>query len=215
MTAPKLNQSIWSISMPERIKRLPISATGFPMPRFVHWQDGKLDFRGTGPDKMTMAVKRSLCWICGQPLGVHKAFLIGPMCAVNRCISEPPSNLECARYPARACPFLTTPNAKRNAKDLPEERVTSAGAIMRNPGAVAVWITKAFTAFRHDGSVLFRLSEPERVHWFVEWRPATRAEVDRSIETGLPFLIGEAKRRGVDPAETLQELARVQHLLPA
>jgi hypothetical protein len=215
MTAPKLNQPILSIPMPDRTKCLPISATGFPVPWFAHGQDGKPDFRVTGPDQMTMAVKRSLCWICGQPLGVHKAFLIGPMCAVNRCISEPPSHLECARYPARACPFLTTPNAKRNAKDLPEERVTSAGAIMRNPGAVAVWITKTLTASRHDGSVLFRLSEPERVRWFVEWRPATRAKVDRSIETGLPFLIAEAKRQGVDPADTLQEFARVQHLLPA
>jgi hypothetical protein len=215
MTAPKLNRSIWSIPMPDRIKCLPIAATGLPVPWFVHWQDRKPDFRAIGPAKMTMAVERSLCWSFGQPLGIHKAFLIGPMCAVNRCISEPPSHLECADYAARACPFLTTPNAKRVSKDLPEERVTPGGAIMRNPGPVAVWITKTLKAFRHDGSVLFRLGEPERVRWFAEGRPATRAEVDRSIETGLPFLIGEAKRRGVDPAETLQELARVQHLLQA
>jgi hypothetical protein len=215
MAGQNLNQAIWSIPMPDRIKRLPISPTGFPVPWFVAWRDGVPDFRVIGPDKMVQAVNRKLCWICGQPLGVRKAFLIGPMCAVNRCISEPPSHLECADYAARACPFLTTPHAKRNAKDLPDERVTPAGAIMRNPGAVAVWITKSFKAFRHDGSVLFRLGEPEKVMWFAEGRTATRAEVQHSIDTGLPLLIEEAKRQGVDPAETLQEIVRVEPLLPA
>jgi len=70
----KLNQSIWSIPMPDRIKRLPISATGFPVPWFVAWIDGLPDFRVIGPDKMVQAVNRKLCWVCGQPLGVHKAF---------------------------------------------------------------------------------------------------------------------------------------------
>ena len=83
-TKAKLNQAICSIPMPDRIKRLPISETGYPVPWFVAWLDGKADFRVIGPDKLAQAVKRSLCWTCGQPLGQYNAFLIGPMCAITR-----------------------------------------------------------------------------------------------------------------------------------
>jgi hypothetical protein len=211
-----LNQALWSIPTPDRIKHRPISRTGFYVPWFVYvsHETGEPDFRVIGPGKMEQAVKRNLCWICGGALGVHRASVIGAMCAVNRCISEPPAHFECAEYAARACPFLANPRAKRNEKNLPEERIEPAGTIRRNPGVVAVWVAREIKPFRHEHSVLFRLGEPERVLWFAEGRPATRAEVLHSIDTGLPLLYDEADRQGIDRAEVLKDIDAVEKWFP-
>lgn len=206
----KLNQAIWSIPMPDRIKRLPISPTGYPVPWFVAWIDGKPDFRVIGPDRLVPAIKRKLCWVCGQPMGLHMAFTIGPMCSITRTIAEPPAHLECADYSVRACPFLSTPRMRRNEKDLPENRVDAAGLpIMRNPGAVAIWITKtarAVRAGRGNEGILFELGDPERVLWFAQGRTATRAEVLESIDTGFALLMQEATKEGPDAVLDLNKM---------
>jgi hypothetical protein len=216
MTA-KLNQAIWSIPVPDRIKRLPISPTGFYVPWFVSWIDGLPEFRAFDGDKMVAAVNRKLCWVCGQPLGQYKAFTIGPMCAINRTIAEPPSHLECAEYSVRACPFLSTPRARRNEKDLPAHENPAGNMILRNPGAVAIWVCKEFSVTRDldQHGVLFRLGVPEAVHWFAEGRKATRAEVLHSIETGLPILRAEAEREGPEAVADLDKMiAQASPLLP-
>lgn len=214
---PKLNQAIWSIPMPDRIKRLPISATGFPVPWFVAWLDGESDFRVIGPGKLVQAVNRKLCWVCGQPMGVHKAFPIGPMCAINRNIAEPPCHFECAEYAVRACPFLSNPRMRRNEKDLPDGHREPAGVmIRRNPGAIAIWVTRDYRCVRESNGVLFRLGDPERVLWFAEGRKATRAEVLHSIETGLPLLYEAAEADGPDAVAAIPKMvARAETYLPA
>jgi hypothetical protein len=223
-----LNQSLWSIPTPDRIKRLPISPTGFYVPWFVQWfkgrepcdyGSGEPDFRVVDSRKMEQALRRNLCWICGGPLGVHRASVIGPMCALNRCISEPPSHTDCAEYAAHACPFLATPRAKRNEKDLPDERVAPSGMIRRNPGAIGVWVARKVTPFRQEQSILFRLGEPENVLWFAQGRKATRAEVLDSIDSGLPLLRAEGKRQGLGEAAVEEEIVRgmteIERWLPA
>jgi hypothetical protein len=216
MDKTKLNQAIWSIPMPDRIKRLAVSTSGYPVPWFVAWIDGAPDFRVIGEGTPEQAIKRSLCWICGQPLGQYKAFPIGPMCAINRTISEPPAHLDCAEYCVRACPFLSNPRMRRHERDLPEERRVPPGTmIRRNPGAVAVWVTKTFRCVRASDGALIRLGDPVSVHWYAEGRKATRAEVVHSIETGLPSLRVEAEREGLDAVRELEAcVARVQPLLP-
>jgi hypothetical protein len=87
------NRSVDVATMPDRIRRLPISPTGFPVPWFVEWfqirkpcpaGDGVPDFRVVDPTKMAVAVKKNRCWVCGQPRSVvFKAFVIGPMCALS------------------------------------------------------------------------------------------------------------------------------------
>jgi hypothetical protein len=216
MDQTKLNQAIWSIPIPDWIKRLRISSTGFPVPWFVSWFEGAPDFRIASTEKLVQAVNRKLCWVCGQPLGQYKAFTIGPMCAITRTISEPPAHLECAEYAVRACPFLTKPRMRRNEKDLPPDRRAPPGiAIRRNPGAVCIWVTKEFRAVRHGDGVLFDLGDPASVHWYAEGRQATRAEIDHSIETGLPLLEADAERNGPDAiADLHKRIAWVQQLLP-
>lgn len=216
--------------LPPRIARLPTDHRGFPVPWFVQWFSkdseptefgtGEPDFRVADQRKLLRAVKESRCWICGDILGIHKAFTIGSMCAINRVISEPPQHRDCAIFAATACPFLTNPRMRRNEKDLPEKRVEAAGtALKRNPGVACVWITKSFRLFKpHRGNtgVLFALGDPEEVLWFAEGRPATRNEVWTSIESGLPSLRDEARLQGAHAVQALErQRERTMPLLPA
>ena len=213
--------------MPARIAKLPRDHRGFPVPWFVAYFDEERgercepypDFRVIDTPKIGRAVRERRCWVCGEPLGIHKAFVIGPMCAINRVISEPPSHRECAEYAARACPFLARPRMRRNETDLPGPVEQAAGFVLkRNPGAVAVWITRTFKPFRpHAGNagVLFQIGAPETVLWFAHGRAATRAEVLASIDSGYPSLLELAQAEGGEAVAALerQRLA-VMPLLP-
>src|SRR5215510_13198920 len=170
----ELNASIRAIPLPTRMRHLPISATGYPVPWFVNWLDGEPDFRVVGPGRIGRAIRADLCWLCGETLGKFKAFTIGPMCAVNRVSSEPPSHRECAEYAVQACPFLTRPRMRRNEKDVPEDRIDPAGIMIpRNPGVALIWITRDYSPFRaRGGGYLFHLDEPESLHFYAEGRPA-------------------------------------------
>lgn len=180
--------------LPHRMAGLPIDERGYPVPYFVAWVDGKPDHRIADGDKMPTAVKLGLCWLCGQPLGRFKSFCIGPMCSITRTISEPPSHLECGRYAAQACPWMTRPRAKRRDSNLPEGIIDSPGeCLKRNPGAVCLWTTLSFTAHRVGAQFLFTLGAAEQTEWYAEGRPATRAEVDESISSGLHLLRGPAE----------------------
>lgn len=217
----------FAVPLPRYMKALAIDHRGFPVPWFVTWfKDGQPtdygvgepDFRVVDPAKIARAVKQSLCWVCGGKMGAYKAFVIGPMCAVNRTISEPPSHLECAHFSARVCPFLSQPRMRRNEKELPSHDGMPGVGLKRNPGVACVWVTKTFTAFRAGGEggsrdgVLFRLGDPESVEWWAEGREATQAEVVSSITSGFPSLLEPAEQEGL-PA--LRELgAYVQRAIP-
>ena len=204
--------------MPERIKRLPRDHRGFPVPWFVHWIDGEPDFRVIGPGKWNRAFRNRRCWVCGDVMGVHRVFVIGPMCVVNRVTSEPPSHRECAEFAAKACPFLTRPRMRRNEKDLPEHRQIAGIHFDRNPGATCLYETPSATPFRADGGgYLLRLGEPTRVDWWAEGRTATRAEVLAAIDSGYPILLDVARR--FDGPESIPELEKMRddamRLVPA
>src|SRR4051812_13673711 len=94
--------------VPHRMRSLPIRR-GYPVPWFVARVENEFHFPTADSRKMMIALHRHVCWVCGQPLGSYLAFVIGPMCAVNRISSEPPSHLECAQFSAMACPFLVRP----------------------------------------------------------------------------------------------------------
>jgi hypothetical protein len=197
--------------------RRPVNERGFPVPWFVSFINGKWDFVNLDPRKIIEAYNRKICWLCGEPLGQYKAFAIGPMCSINRVSSEPPSHADCAEYAVKACPFLARPNAKRNAAAALNDGETVPGImIQHNPGAVLIWITKTFKPMRAGDGVLFSIGEPTRVSWWAEGRQATRAEIDASIEKGLPFLRKQATRDGPDALVELdREIERAKKLLPA
>jgi hypothetical protein len=209
----RLNERSLAIPIPRRMRHLPIADSGYVVPWFVsRLDDGSYDFRAVEIPKFARAMKQKLCWLCGQTLGRHMAFVIGPMCMVNRTTSEPPSHLECAEYAVRACPFLTQPKMRRNAKGIPEmlesgEATSPAGEhIDRNPGACAIYTTLTYSAFRVGGGkagMLIRLGEPEHVSFYREGRPATRAEVLESIDSGMPLLRSMAMADGEDANKQL------------
>lgn len=208
-------------AMPARIAALP-TLRGYPVPWFVDKVNGEYDFRVMDGRKLVRAVKESLCWTCGGKLGKFKTFILGPMCGINRTISEPPSHQECARYSARHCPFLSMPHMKRREKGMPEEAQCAGVGLKRNPGAVCLWTIKSYKPFSDGrGGVLFTFPDPESVEWFAEGRRATRAEVERSIETGLPHLRGACDQEATpelcaDAHKALdQHIAAFQKYLPA
>jgi hypothetical protein len=213
----KYANAISGIPIPDRIKALPVSPKGFPVPWFVAWANGVPDFRVIDTPKIAKAVKQRLCFTCGQPLGVNLAVTIGPMCAINRTISEPPSHRDCAVFSATACPFLSNPKTKRNTRDLPDDIQDAAGfGIKRNPGAIAVWITRDVRLFKVDNGVLFRFGDPSEVLWFAEGRKATRAEVQASIDSGLPILRELAEKQGDEAIAALAlQTERARQFLPA
>ncbi len=205
-----------SIEIPSRIKKLAINKDGYPVPWFVAWIDGQPDFRVIKPDGIRDAVKMRLCWVCGEPLGAYMAFVIGPMCAVNRVSSEPPSHKECAIFSAKACPFLSNPERPRRETHLPEDHKEAAGiGIARNPGVTLIWITKSYKLFGVERGVLFDIGPVEEVLWFARGREATHEEVLHSIETGLPLLKDMAKKDGEEAEKELEErLTSALCLLP-
>src|SRR5262245_40664645 len=200
-----------------RIAKLPRDHRGFPIPWFVATlPDGTRDFRVADGHKANLAVKNSLCWVCGERLGRYLVFPIGPMCVVNRTTAEPPCHQGCAEFSAMACPFLTRPRMRRNEKDLPASAVNPPGDfIKRNPGVVCVYTTLSYRRVMTRTGYLFSLGPPTGVKWFAEGKPASREQVQASINSGHPLLLDIARQEGAEAvAELAYQMDRAQALLP-
>jgi hypothetical protein len=215
----ELAAAIAHIPIPLEMQTLPIDRRGFPVPWFVSWDDGEPDFRVIGRGRFWAALKQGRCWVCGGKLGRLKTSVIGPMCAVNRITSEPPSHPGCARYAAQACPFLTNPRMRRNEKDLPPERIDPAGVhFPRNPGVMVLWSSlRASKPFEDGltGGTLLTVGAPHAVEWWAKGRLATRTEAQEGLETGLPLLRQVADAEGNGAIEELAERSlKAMRLLP-
>jgi hypothetical protein len=206
--------------MPSRIASLARDKRGYPIPRFIDRKadrNGEPDFRIMDGTYLVHCVKQKKCWICGDPLGRYMTFPIGPMCAINRNIAEPPSHLECCRYSVKVCPFLSVPEIRRIGHNMPAETWVSGEMIPRNPGAICLWTVEGYKTWEpHPGELLFDIGEPHSVEWWCRGRAATRAEVDASIASGLPLLEDSARR---DPQPGAMEhlakcVERAQPYLP-
>lgn len=179
--------------MPPRVASLPRDRAGYPIPWFVtELPDGTRDFRVADQDRHVDALRHRLCWVCGGRLGANVAFVIGPMCAVNRISAEPPNHRDCATYAAKVCPFMATPQMARRESHLPDGLIEPAGvAILRNPGVALVWVTRSFEWRRTPlgaPGYLCDLGDPTELAWYAQGRAATRDEVLASMESGMPTL---------------------------
>lgn len=201
-----------------RIAKLDRDQRGYPIPWFVARINGVADFRVADGEKFARAIHESLCWICGEKLGRFKTFVIGPMCAVNRISSEPPSHNDCAAFAAQVCPFLANPKVVRRESHMPTAVVPAAGVtIARNPGVTLVWTCERWMVVGDGrGGNLCKIGDPIHVAWFAEGRPATRAEVEESIRTGLPLLYDVAEKQGQAAVHALDRMHQAAlRLLPA
>jgi hypothetical protein len=193
--------------IPPRLRRRPIER-GYPVPWFVAFVDGHYDFRVIGSNKIQQAVREKRCWICGDTLGGYLCFPIGPMCAINRVSSEPPSHRECAEWSVIVCPFLLNREPERRTSNLPADIVEAAGCpINRQPGVILLWITRSYKIVRAPGGVLFSVGDPLETIWMREGRLATREECLASIESGYPILQTAAEKDG---PKAIAELTRLR-----
>jgi hypothetical protein len=191
----------------ERIKKLPVDKRGYPIPAFVQWIEivdgkpkavpdgqGEPDFRVVKMSHLHACYLEDLCWVCGEKLGQYRAYVIGPMCAVNRNSAEPPSHVECAEWSAKACPFLTKPNMRRREDEISQsaEVIKPAGFMEEaNPGVNLIWTVKGPTQIRGDdnGGILFDVGNPETVTWWKEGRPATNEEAISGLQGSIDRLL--------------------------
>ena len=214
MSAPVINLS----TLPFRMRNLRIDDRGYPVPWFVQWIDDKPEFRAMDQRKFVRAIREKLCWVCGDRLGVNVCFVAGPMCGINRTSSEPPSHLECARWSAMNCPFLSNPRMVRREDEVINNsrlRENAAGmALARNPGVAMLWITRQFEIFEAGKGALIQMGEPESVEWYANGRPATRAEVMASIDSGLPNLEAIARTEHGGMEALAKYIARFQRWIP-
>jgi hypothetical protein len=213
-----LNAAIRDIPVPKRLMRRPLTDNGFPVPWFASFIDGAWNLVAVDPRKIQYAIRKRLCWICGEPLGQYLCFVIGPMCSINRVSAEPPQHRECAEYAVRACPFLSRPRMRRN--EVEREAVgsvpTSGIMIEHNPGAALIWVTKSFRVIPdQNGQALIEIGPPVETLWFAEGRKATRAEILAAFDKGLAKLrpIAEAEPGGAEELE--KHLAEAMKLVPA
>lgn len=205
--------------LPERVRKLPLESRGYPIPWFAcTLDDGTRDIRVADNVKRVLAVKRRLCWICGEQLGQFLAFVIGPMCAVNRNTAEPPSHRECAEFAVQACPFMLHPKADYRGSNLPDGTTTSPTGLPGNPGATCIWITRSFKPYRVPGSKewLINIGDPVEVQWWSEGKRATRARIMEALDARLPILRRYAELDGAEGLRALDaQVQRALLLLPA
>ena len=185
--------------LPQRMQSLPVDDRGYPVPWFVTWINGKPEFRAMDPEKWIRAIRFKLCWVCGDRMGRKMTFVAGPMCGINRTSSEPPAHYECAVWSARNCPFLNNPEAIRRVDEViggGDMNCVGGIGITRNPGVTMLWTCQDYTVFDDQrGGKLIQMGEPSAVEWYACGKPATREQVMRSIESGLPNLVTMAQRQ--------------------
>jgi hypothetical protein len=205
-------------AVPRRMQNLRIEERGYPVPWFVLWIDGKPDFRVIDTPKFHRALKYGNCWLCGEPVGALKTFVIGPMCAVSRTTSEPPCHHDCAVFAATACPFMILPKAKRREANLPEHNPVAGYHLDRNPGATCLWTTRTFKPFRpqQGGSgILIEVGDPVTAEWYAGGRLTSARTVLESIGSGMHHLWTMARNEGIEAMVELENCyARLMPLLP-
>jgi hypothetical protein len=196
-----------TIPVPKRCANLP-TARGFIVPWFVQWLDGKPEFRMLDRSKWYFAIREQACWICGQSLkgSINAPFVIGPMCTVNRISAEPPCHVECARYAARACPFLSRPNMVRRElePELAAKVTISEAHVPHNPAVTALYFAREYRVkVEEDNVPLIHLGTPSGVEWFAKGERATRNQVEEAFEKGLKTLREAAQEEGQEAEDDL------------
>lgn len=202
------------LDMPDRMQGRPIDHRGFPVPWFVTrtTPEGLHDFQRVDASRKDEALRLRKCWVSGEPLGRLSAFVLGPMCIVNRIASDPPVIAEIGEWSARICPFLSRPLAHRPS-ERPSDDVTPGVPVDSNPGLCAVWVTKSFVVQR-DG--LIRVGDPERVSWWREGREVTGSpEAQLVFERRVATLASLAAAEGEEALTAfLTQLDRARPFMP-
>ncbi|MGZ5963123.1 MAG: hypothetical protein ACXWKY_06055 [Caulobacteraceae bacterium] len=180
------------------MRNLPMDRRGFPIPWFVAVVGGEPEFRLSDPRKIVEGWRRELCWVCGGRLPVFRAWVMGPASVIEGASPEPPCHLDCGRFSAMACPFLSNPEARRNQRQLPRNFSSGSEMITANSAATALWVTKGRGAdpIETRQGLLFKLREPDRIEWYARGGRAPGREVRSAFAAIAPRLRASAEREG-------------------
>jgi hypothetical protein len=175
--------------VPPRMRNLPVSAEGAPVPFFAAWSNGAPDIAVVDAPKLVACHQNGWCSICGEPLGQYKAFVLGPLGSVNRKSYDAPAHIDCAKFAA----------------------VTRKMGI----GVALVWVTRCYSAVPGRGYVMSKVGEPEQTFWYIDGRSANRQEVMESLQDALPALYEVAHAEGeVAVMELDTAVARASRYFP-
>ena len=159
--------------VPPRMVALPIDDLGYPVPFGVDRAASTPTTRVMSRHAWAVCHNERRCYTCGQSLGRHVTFLIGPMVAVNRVVSEPPSHLDCATW------NVSTMSAREGVQCLWTTRGTGSAEHRRG------YIVFRDTA---QGDAKIEIAQPVTVSWWKGGEPASRNEVLDAIKEGMPAL---------------------------
>lgn len=180
------------VPIPDCMAGRPVDRRGFPVPWFVTVKDenGDWDFAQVEKTRWDAAFEYNRCWVSGEPLGAYKSFVSGPLGVVNLIAGDPPVKKELALWSVKVCPFLSRPLARRSEKDLGDITVSAhqGFAVNRNPGVTAIYTTKSHARVN---SAVVRMGPLEDITWWCQGRPATRTEVQASLDEGLRIIAGD------------------------
>jgi hypothetical protein len=197
------------LPLPKELIGRPIDHRGFPVPWFVSEKtpEGLWDFVHIHGEKFYQAVKFNKCFVSGEQLGKYAAFVVGPMCTINRIASDPPCKPNVGMWSATHCPFLTNPSAKRPGGDHAFVGSATPGLPQPgNPGVTAVWITKEW---EYNRDRLFQFGEPDRVLWYTRGRLATVAEAREGFEIGAEKLMKMAVSEGAEAEDVCRRMVMI------
>jgi len=173
------------------VKRMQRDESGRPIPWFSldGAGDGEVDLRIVRAETIQKAIRMNLCWVCGEPLGVNRFFVCGPISTLTRVHGEPPCHMACALLSVKTCPHLSQPERERRLEDLPPGSTLPVGAAPSRPKVICLWRTDRYRVFTQDGYTLFSLGEPKSLHWYHRGRPATHVEVSEELRKSIDHVI--------------------------
>jgi hypothetical protein len=109
------------VPMPPGIAKLPRDSRGLPIPWNILIVNGEPVFTVNDSRKHNQALKENLCPICGDPLGVDRWFVGGPLSIFHPLgvFHDLPGHEKCVEYSLQVCPYLAAKNWKFHAHKLP------------------------------------------------------------------------------------------------
>ena len=175
---------------PKRVQKLP-EHQGLKIPYSVAIDEGgKPNYNLTDAEKYITCIRENKCFICGQTLGKHKAFMLPPLAVLRLQHNIPPSHRDCAIWSAETLP--STLNNKpmllsANDQKQPEQKT---GLIM-----IAVTTKAIYTATNNSPEWSFTNKESEilinEAHWYLDGKQVNYDEVQSHLNKALGVITAE------------------------
>lgn len=150
---------------PRAMKGRPVDHRGYLVPWFVTLKDkeDRWDFATVTQQRLAEAIRFKKCWVSGEKLGRRVAFVIGPMCTINRIGADGPVKPDVGHWSAKVCPFLSRPLAVRAERE--DTKFANPGVMVtENPGICVVWVTDTHKFMKNKR--LFHIGDPISATWY-------------------------------------------------